>query len=119
MTTASWSQSAIGRGSESPWRSTSGAVRSARSSPVLSIVGERWRILATVQRAHHCSFLVFCHATSATITTVGSSVSLRRVDLGDGTAAPSVLSTGPGTYRVTVHPASGSTRWSIAIQDDY
>jgi hypothetical protein len=91
----------------------------ARRSPVLSIVGERWRILATVEGAHHCSFLVFCHSTSATVTSVGSSVALRRVDLGDGTADPSVLSTGPGSYRVTVKPASGSTRWSIVVQDDY
>jgi hypothetical protein len=91
----------------------------ARSSPVLKIVGERWRILATVQSAHHCSFLVFCHSTSATVTVAGSSVPLRKVALGDGTSVPSVLSTGPGTYRVTVHPASGSTRWSIEVQDDY
>ena len=99
------------------WRTV--ATFTARSSPVLTIVGERWRILATVRSARHCSFLVFCQATSATVTTTGSSVPLRRVDLGDGTAAPSVLGTGPGTYRVTVHPASGSTRWSIEIQDDY
>jgi hypothetical protein len=91
----------------------------AHSSPVVSIVGERWRILATVQSAHHCSFLVFCHSTSATVTVAGSRVPLRRVALGDGTAVPSVLSTGPGTYRVTVHPASGSTHWSIEVQDDY
>jgi hypothetical protein len=99
------------------WRTVS--TFTARRSPTLSIVGERWRILATVDNARHCSLLVFCHSTSATVTTAGSRVALRRVGLGDGTADPSVLSTGPGYYRVTVNPASGSTRWSIVVQDDY
>jgi hypothetical protein len=92
---------------------------SARSSPALHIVGARWRILATAQGAHRCSFLVFCHSTSAVVTAAGSRSVLRRVTLGDGTAAPSVFSTGPGTYQLTVSPASGSTRWSIEVQDDY
>jgi hypothetical protein len=52
-------------------------------------------------------------------TVAGSSSVLRRATLGDGTAEPSLLGTGPGTYRVTVTPASGSTRWSIEVQDDY
>jgi hypothetical protein len=92
---------------------------SSRTSPPLHIVGERWRILATVQGAHHCSLLVFCDSTHATVTVAGSSSVLRRATLGDGTAEPSLLGTGPGTYRVTVTPASGSTRWSIEVQDDY
>ncbi len=91
----------------------------ARRSPVLSILGGRWRIRATVANAEHCSFLVFCHSTSATVTAVGSGAVLRTVGLGDGTATPPVLGFGPGSYRVTVDPASGATRWSIEVQDDY
>jgi hypothetical protein len=41
------------------------------------------------------------------------------MSLSDEVDAPTVLESGPGVYHIVVAPASGATRWSIRVQDDY
>jgi hypothetical protein len=67
--------------------------------------------------ARHCTLLVFCH--SAELRVLSGASLLRTVSLADEVDAPTVLGRGPGLYRVTVDPASSSTRWSIRVQDDF
>jgi hypothetical protein len=89
------------------------------ASVYFRIRGDRWRILSTVSGSHHCSLLfIGCHSTSASVLRRDGST-VTNVGLGDGSAQPQVFTTGPGIYRVRVNPATGGTRWSIAIQDDY
>ena len=104
--------------SETPrWRTVT--TLAGRDSSSFRIRGARWRLVSTVSDASHCTLLVlFCHGSSAQVLrATGSAVAT--VGLGDGNAQTRVLSTGPGDYRVRVNPASGGTRWSIAVQDDY
>jgi serine/threonine-protein kinase len=89
------------------------------ASVYFRIRGDRWRILWTVSGSHHCSLLfIGCHSTSASVLRRDGST-VTNVGLGDGSAQPQVFTTGPGIYRVRVNPATGGTRWSITIQDDY
>jgi hypothetical protein len=91
-----------------------------RSSIAFRIRGMRWRIQATASSTRRCTFLIFCHGSSAEVLRgSGGSSSLDRFGLGDGSAAPRVFSSGPGVYRVVVDPVSGATRWSIRVQDDF
>ena len=100
------------------WRSVQ--TFSGRTSAAFHIRGDQWRILSTVQSSRHCSLVVFCHGTSAHVLRYATGDSqVASVGLGDGTADVQVFHTDPGTYRVTVDPASGDTRWLISIQDDY
>jgi hypothetical protein len=93
---------------------------SGRASATFRIRGERWRILSSVADSRHCSLLVlFCRGTSAQVLRSGAGSSIASAGLGDGSDAPHVFATGPGSYRVTVDPASSDTRWSIRVQDDY
>ena len=103
--------------SETPrWRTVS--TFGDRESEPVRIRGARWRLVTTVSHASHCTLLVFCHGSSAQVTRGGGS-SVATVGLGDGSAQTHVFMTGPGVYRVAVSPASGDTRWAIAVQDDY
>jgi hypothetical protein len=101
------------------WRTVSSF--SGRNSVAVRIRGEHWRILTSVQNASHCAVLgLFCHGTSATVLRRASGDSpVTSVGLGDGAGEAHTFTTGPGVYRVSVDPASGSTRWTIQIQDDY
>ncbi len=103
--------------SETPrWRTVT--TFSGRDSTSFRISGARWRLVSTVSHASHCTLLVFCNGSSAQVTrSTGPAVDT--VGLGDGSAQTHVLTSGPGVYRVRVSPASGDTRWSIAVQDDY
>jgi hypothetical protein len=89
------------------------------TSVYFRIRGARWRILSTVSSSRHCALLfVDCRGTSATLLRRDGST-VTSVGLGDGEAQPQGFTTGPGVYRLRVDPASGDTRWSITIQDDY
>jgi eukaryotic-like serine/threonine-protein kinase len=89
------------------------------SSVQFQIRGAQWRILSTISSSKHCSLLfVDCHGTSATLLRRDGST-VQSFGLGDGSDQPRVFSTGPGIYRLRVSPASGDTRWSITIEDDY
>jgi hypothetical protein len=44
---------------------------------------------------------------------------MRTLSMQDGIDEPTVVQSGPGVYRVTIDPASSSTRWSIRVEDDY
>lgn len=91
-----------------------------RSSVAFRIRGERWRLLVSASGTRHCTWLVFCHSAQLRVLRGASGGSvLRTVSLSDEIGAPTVLSSGPGVYRVRVDPASGDTRWSIRVQDDY
>ena len=97
---------------------TSFARPDANSVP-FQIRGTQWRILSTVSSSKHCSLLfIGCHTTSATLLRRDGST-VQSFGLGDGSDQPRVFSTGPGIYRLRVSPASGDTRWSITIEDDY
>ena len=89
----------------------------ARVSPPLTIRGERWRITVSASAARDCTLWVFCDATRVSVAAAGGRAALRRFDVGG--ASVETLHTGPGTYRVTVDPASGATRWSVRVADDY
>ncbi|HET9125789.1 MAG TPA: protein kinase [Solirubrobacteraceae bacterium] len=93
---------------------------SARRSAAFRIRGERWRLLVSASGTRACTLLVFCHSAQLQVLsgTAGTSV-LRTVSLSDEVAAPTVLRSGPGLYRIAVHPASPSTRWSVQVEDDY
>jgi hypothetical protein len=104
--------------SETPrWRTVT--TFGGRASVFFRIRGARWRIVSTVSSARHCTLLVFCSGTSAQVLRSGSSSPLQSFGVGDGDRQTRVVSTGPGVYQVRLHPASGDTRWSIAVQDDY
>ncbi|HLI58989.1 MAG TPA: serine/threonine-protein kinase [Solirubrobacteraceae bacterium] len=100
------------------WRTV--ATFATRSSRPLGIRGARWRLLVSASGTSHCSWLVFCHSAQLRVLrgAAGSST-LRTLSLSDEVRAPVVLRSGPGVYRVRVDPASGDTRWSIEVQDDY
>ncbi|HTU29708.1 MAG TPA: protein kinase [Solirubrobacteraceae bacterium] len=87
------------------------------TSASFRIRGERWRLLVSASGTRHCTLLVFCH--SSQLRVLSGSATLRTLSLGDGINTPEVVASGPGIYRVTVDPASSSTRWSIRVQDDY
>jgi serine/threonine-protein kinase len=92
----------------------------ARSSVAFRIRGARWRLLVSASGTSHCTWLVFCHSAQLRVLRGASgSSTLRTVSLSDEVDAPMVVTAGPGVYRVTVDPASGDTRWSIRVQDDY
>jgi hypothetical protein len=92
----------------------------ARRSAAFRILGERWRLLVSASGTRACTLLVFCHSAQLQVLSgaAGTSV-LRTVSLSDEVAAPTVLRSGPGLYRIAVHPASPSTRWSVQVEDDY
>jgi hypothetical protein len=87
------------------------------SSVAFRIRGERWRMVVSASGTRHCTLLFFCH--SSQLRVLSGSTTLRTLSLGDGVDTPVVVESGPGIYRVTVDPASSSTRWSIRVQDDY
>jgi serine/threonine-protein kinase len=87
------------------------------SSVAFRIRGERWRLVVSASGTRHCTLLFFCH--SSQLRVLSGSATLRTLSLGDGVNTPEVVESGPGIYRVTVDPASSSTRWSIRVQDDY
>jgi serine/threonine-protein kinase len=93
--------------------------RPTATSIAFRIRGMSWRIVATLQSTKHCSLLfVDCHGTSATLLRRhGSTVT--SFGLGDGSDQPRTFTTGPGIYHLRIDPASGDTRWSITVQDDY
>jgi hypothetical protein len=75
--------------------------------------------VSTLSSTKHCSLLfVDCRGTSATLLRRDGST-VTSFGLGDGSDQPRTFSTGPGTYRLRINPASGDTRWSITVQDDY
>jgi hypothetical protein len=92
----------------------------ARTSRAFRIRGARWRLLVSASGTSHCSWLVFCHSAQLRVLRGAAGASaLRTVTLSDEVRAPTLLTSGPGVYRVRVDPASGDTRWSIEVQDDY
>ncbi len=97
------------------WRSLT--TFTGRSSVSFRIRGERWRLLVSGSSTRHCTLLFFCHSSQLRVMSGSSTV--RTVTLSDGIDQPEVVESGPGVYRVTVDPASSSTRWSIRVQDDY
>jgi hypothetical protein len=89
------------------------------SSVDFRIRGAQWRILSTVSSSKHCSLLfVDCRGTSVTLLRRDGST-VQSFGLGDGSTQPRVFTTGPGIYRLRMSAASGDTRWSITVQDDY
>jgi hypothetical protein len=92
---------------------------SSTSSPVFLIQGSRFRLVYNVQNEKSCTLWVFCSRTSATVTDTASGSPLDHFDLSDGTSESPVFATGPGSYQVSVDPASGDARWSFAVQDWY
>jgi serine/threonine-protein kinase len=97
------------------WRSLT--TFTGRSSVSFRIRGERWRLLVSGSSTRHCTLLFFCHSSQLQVLSGSSTV--RTLSLGDGIDQSEVVESGPGVYRVTVDPASSSTRWSIRVQDDY
>jgi hypothetical protein len=97
-------------------------VTTAHAAPI-RIRGERWRIASTVSSADHCTLLVlFCKHTSATVLRVGTGGTTSPVasfGLSDGSDQLRVFDTGPGTYELRISPATGDTKYSIAVDDDY
>jgi serine/threonine-protein kinase len=91
-----------------------------RSSVAFRIRGARWRVLVSASGTSHCTLLVFCHSAQLRVLRGATGDSgVRTISLSDEVGAPTVLTSGPGVYRIAVEPASGDTRWSIRVQDDY
>ncbi len=88
-----------------------------RTSALFRIRGTRWRIVSSVSDARHCTLFVFCTGTHAQVLRSGAAPT--SVGLSDGGSQTRVFNSGPGTYQVTVSPASSATRWSLQVQDDY
>jgi hypothetical protein len=101
------------------FRTVTSLARPLASSVPFRIRGDSWRIVSTLSSTRHCSLLfVDCRGTSLTLLRRDGST-VQSVGLGDGSAQPRTFTTGPGIYRLRVNPASGDTRWSITVQDDY
>jgi serine/threonine protein kinase len=100
------------------WRSLT--TFTGRSSVAFRIRGERWRLLVSASASRHCTLLFFCHSSQLQVLRGASgSSAMRTLSMQDGIDEPTVVQSGPGVYRVTIDPASSSTRWSIRVEDDY
>jgi eukaryotic-like serine/threonine-protein kinase len=92
---------------------------SSATSPVFLIQGSRFRLVYNAQNEKSCTLWVFCSRTSVKVTDAATRATIDSFDLSDGTGSSQMLDTGPGSYQVTVDPASGGARWSFAVQDWY
>ena len=92
---------------------------STTRSPVFRIRGDRFRLVYSVEHEKSCTLLIFCTRTSVSVTDTASGSQLDNFDLSDGIGESQMFATGPGSYQITVDPASGDARWSFAVQDWY
>jgi serine/threonine-protein kinase len=89
-----------------------------RSSGLIHIRGERWRVDYRMAFQGTCTFIVFCSGPSARVTDAAGSY-LAGFGLQNGSNQVQTFSSGPGEYEIQVTPGDDDAVWSVQVQDLY
>jgi PASTA domain len=89
-----------------------------RSSGLVHIRGERWRVVYRMAFQGTCTFILFCSGPSARVTDAAGSY-VAGFGLQNGSNQVQTFSTGPGSYEIQVTPGGDSAGWSAQVQDRY
>jgi eukaryotic-like serine/threonine-protein kinase len=89
-----------------------------RSSGLVHIRGERWRVVYRMAFQGTCTFILFCSGPSARVTDAAGSY-VAGFGLQNGSNQEQIFSTGPGSYEIQVTPGGDDAGWSAQVQDRY
>ena len=89
-----------------------------RSSGLIHIRGERWRVDYRMAFQGTCTFILFCSGPSARVTDAAGSY-LAGFGLQNGSNQVQTFSSGPGQYEIQVTPGDDDAGWSVQVQDLY
>ncbi|HWD74671.1 MAG TPA: protein kinase [Solirubrobacteraceae bacterium] len=88
-----------------------------RSSGVLHITGERWRIVYSMGFQGTCTWILFCSGPTARVIDTATGQTVRGFGLADGNGQSETFGTGPGSYEILVTPGGDAATWSIEVED--
>ena len=89
-----------------------------RSSGLVHIQGERWRVVYKMGFEGTCTWILFCSGPSARVTD-SSGRYVAGFGLQNGSNQNQTFSTGPGEYAIAVTPGADQAAWSVQVQDLY
>jgi serine/threonine-protein kinase len=91
---------------------------SGRSSGLVHIQGERWRIVYRMAFQGTCTWILFCSGPSARVTDAAGDY-VAGFGLQNGSGQVQTFSRGPGAYAIQVTPGGDQASWSAQVQDYY
>jgi hypothetical protein len=84
------------------------------------IRGTQWRVVYHMGYGGVCSWLsFFCSGPSAQVVRLDPQSDLTQFGLNAGADQVQQFQSGPGLYQIAVSPGSGSSSWSIEVDDYY
>jgi serine/threonine-protein kinase len=89
-----------------------------RSSGLVHIQGERWRVVYKMGFQGTCTWILFCSGPSARVTDASGRY-VAGFGLQNGTNQVQTFSRGAGEYAIAVTPGADQAGWSIQVQDLY
>jgi serine/threonine-protein kinase len=89
-----------------------------RSSGVVHIQGERWRVVYKMDFQGTCTWILFCSGPTARVTDAAGRY-VAGFGLQNGTNEVQTFSKGAGDYDVQVTPGGDQAGWSVQVQDLY
>jgi eukaryotic-like serine/threonine-protein kinase len=89
-----------------------------RSSGLIHIRGERWRVVYRMAFQGTCTFILFCSGPSARVTDAAGSY-VAGFGLQNGSNQVQTFSSGAGSYEIQVTPGDDDAGWSVQVQDLY